>query len=81
VTVSTKKTNAGVEVDRRMLLIRQLSGRINPRIPFDINHHLSHEYPQIQVVDFFSWGIFRKYEKADLEWFSLFKDKVKHDSV
>lgn len=62
-------------------IIRQLSGRIDPRIPVYIDHHLSHENPQIQAVDLFSWGIFRKYEKADFEWFNLFKNKVKHDSV
>jgi hypothetical protein len=62
-------------------LIQQLSGRIEPRIPLDIDHHLSHEDLPLQAVDLFSWGIFRKYEKSDSEWFDFFRRKVKHDDV
>ncbi len=62
-------------------LIRQLSGRIEPRIPLDINHHLSHEDLPLQAVDLFSWGIYRKYEKNDQEWFDVFKGKIKYDDV
>ena len=62
-------------------LIRQLSGRIEPRIPLDIDHHLSHEDLPLQAVDLFSWGIFRKYEKDDREWFDFFKSKIKYDDV
>ncbi|MEW6409701.1 MAG: DUF3800 domain-containing protein [Nitrospirota bacterium] len=43
-------------------LIRQLSGKIEPRIPLDIDHHLSHEDLPLQAVDLFSWGIFVKYQ-------------------
>ena len=28
------------------------------------------------AVDLFSWGIFRKYEKKDLKWFEIFREKV-----
>jgi hypothetical protein len=62
-------------------LIRQLSGRIEPRIPLDIDHHLSHEDLPLQAVDLFSWGIFRKYEKGDSEWFDIFKGKIKYDDI
>jgi len=62
-------------------LIQQLSGKIEPRIPLDIDHHLSHEDLPLQAVDLFSWGIFRKYEKSDREWFDVFKDKIKYDDV
>ncbi len=44
-------------------LIQQLSGKIEPKIPLDIDHHLSHEDLPLQAVDLFSWGIFSKYEK------------------
>ena len=60
-------------------LIRQLGGRLEPRIPLDIDHHLSHEDLPLQAVDLFSWGIFRKYEKGDSEWFDVFKGKIKYD--
>ena len=62
-------------------LIRQLSGRIEPRIPLDIDHHLSHEDLPLQAVDLFSWGIFRKYEKSDRQWFDVYRSKVKYDDV
>lgn len=62
-------------------MIQQLSGRIEPRIPLDIDHHLSHEDFPLQAVDLFSWGTFRKYEKGDREWFDVFKGKVKYDDV
>ncbi len=35
----------------------------------------------LQAVDVFSWGIFRKYERKDKEWFDIFREKVKYDSV
>ncbi|MBM4055002.1 MAG: DUF3800 domain-containing protein [Planctomycetes bacterium] len=62
-------------------LIQQLSGRIEPKIPLDIDHHLSHEDLPLQAVDMFSWGIFRKYEKDDWEWFNIFQEKIKHDDI
>lgn len=62
-------------------LIRQLTGKIEPPIPLDIDHHLSHEDLPLQAVDLFSWGIFRKYEKNDREWFDFFKSKIKYDDV
>ncbi|HKZ58107.1 MAG TPA: DUF3800 domain-containing protein [Thermodesulfovibrionales bacterium] len=62
-------------------LIQQLSGRIEPRIPLDIDHHLSHEDLPIQAVDLFSWGIFRKYEKSDREWYDVFKGKIRYDDI
>lgn len=62
-------------------LIRQLSGKIEPRIPLDIDHHLSHEDLPLQAVDLFSWGIFRKYEKGDREWFDVFRGKISYDDV
>ncbi|MBI5234281.1 MAG: DUF3800 domain-containing protein [Deltaproteobacteria bacterium] len=62
-------------------LIGQLSGRVEPRIPLDIDHHLSHEDLCLEAVDLFSWGIFRKYERGDREWFDVFKDKIKYDEI
>jgi hypothetical protein len=62
-------------------IVRQLSGKIEPKIPLDIEHHLSHADFPLQAVDLFSWGIFRKYEKKDSEWFNVFKEHVQYDSV
>lgn len=62
-------------------LVHQLSGKIDPKIPLFIEHHRSHEDLSLQAVDLFSWGIFRKYEKKDNEWFDVFKEKIRHDAV
>ena len=62
-------------------IIRQLEGKIDPFIPIYIDHHLSHEDLPLQAVDLFSWGIFRKYERNDTEWYEIFKEKVIYDNV
>ena len=59
---------------------RQLEARLDPKIPLDIYHRLSHENGGLQAVDLFSWGIFLKYERNKTEWFNIFKDKVKYDT-
>lgn len=45
-------------------------------IPLSINHEHSHENTCLQAVDLFCWGINRKINLADEEWFSLYKDRV-----
>jgi hypothetical protein len=62
-------------------IIGQMKGRIDPRVPLDVYHRTSHENLGLQAADLFSWGIFRKYEKNDAEWFTIFKTKVKYDSL
>ena len=62
-------------------IIRHIKGRIDPLVPLDIYHWTSHENLGLQAVDAFSWGIFRKYEKRDYEWFNLFKENVRYDTV
>ncbi|HEX9757097.1 MAG TPA: DUF3800 domain-containing protein [Nitrospiria bacterium] len=60
-------------------LERQLKSRIDPRVPLSIDHADSSDNPGLQVIDLFAWGIFRKYEKKDSEWFEVFKEKVRYD--
>lgn len=44
--------------------------------PLYIHHHRSHDNPGLQVVDLFCWGIFKKYEQADILWYDAFKEKI-----
>ena len=67
--------------DFNAYILRQLQGKLNPKIPLDIMHRLSHEMVGLQIVDLFAWGIFRKYEKKDTEWFSVFCKKIEFDNV
>lgn len=56
-------------------VVRQLEGRIEPNIPFDIYHEDSKKIGGLQAVDMFAWGIHRKYELNDQSWYKIFKKK------
>lgn len=60
---------------------RQLEAKIDPKIPFSIYHRDSVENIGLQVVDMFSYGIFEKYERKRNDWFNIFSQKVKYDSL
>lgn len=62
-------------------VVRQLQGRLNPKVPLHINHALSHAEPALQAADLFAWGIFRKYERGDAEWRENFQEKIRYDEV
>lgn len=62
-------------------VIRQLKGLVDPKVPLDIFHDSSTENPCLQAVDLFCWGIFRRHEGDDPEWYSVFSEKVKHDGI
>src|SRR3989304_6222077 len=60
-------------------IVRQLKGRLDPKIPLNISHHTSIENLGLQAIDLFSWGIYRRYERAANEWYNLFKARVRYD--
>jgi len=60
-------------------LERQLKGRVDPRVPLNIDHIASCDNPGLQAADLFTWGIHRKYERQDLLWYELFKEKMRYD--
>jgi hypothetical protein len=62
-------------------IVRQVQGRIDPRIPLTIAHRTSHEHRGLQAVDLFSWGVFRSYERRDRQWRETFAEKVKYDDL
>ncbi len=62
-------------------IVRQLEGRLDPKVPLDIFHHKSTENLGLQAVDLFSWGIFRRYERKDRQWRDIFAAKVQYDDV
>ena len=68
-------------VDFNNYIIRHLQSKIDPRVQLCCNHHRSHENRGLQEVDLFCWGIFRKYEKLDTEWYDFFKDHIKFETV
>lgn len=54
----------------------QLESQIPPHVPIFIDHLSSHETRLLQAVDLFSWGIYRKYETGDTEWYEVFREKI-----
>ena len=74
-TVDKSKSRSGVVVFNDYI-VSQIKSFIDPLVPLDILHINSQESPGLQAADMFAWGIFRKYEKADSEWFNVFKARV-----
>jgi len=62
-------------------ICRQLMAKIDPKIPLEIKHKDSCSDYGLNAVDLFSWGIFRKHERKDTEWYNIFKGKIKYDGV
>lgn len=62
-------------------LFRQLEARIDPKVPFNIQHLDSKQHKALQAVDMFSWGFFQKYERKNSEWIDCFASKVKFDQT
>ena len=67
------------EFDSYILL--NLRGKIDPKIPLTISHRDSQEDLCLNAVDLFSWGVYRKYEKADRVWYDVFKEKIRYDDL
>ena len=57
-------------------LANQLEGRLPLNIPLVLSHEDSAANTGLQVVDLFCWGIFRKYEREDTEWYEQYKGKI-----
>lgn len=62
-------------------ILSNLQGKIDPKIPLIISHRDSQEDLCLNAVDLFSWGVFRKYEKRDLEWYEVFKGKIQYEDL
>jgi len=54
---------------------------VDPRIPLEIYHVISQESPGLQAVDLFAWGVSRKHELRDIDWYSVFRERLKVDRV
>ena len=67
--------------DFNQYIINQLMARVDPNIPLDIRHLTDNVEKILQAVDLFTWGIFRKYEKGDFEWYTVFRSKIEFDTL
>jgi len=62
--------------DFNVYVENQLEALLPLNIPLNIYHEPSHENPGLQAVDLFCWGIFRKYEAGDTEWYNTYKNMM-----
>jgi hypothetical protein len=67
--------------DFNQYVLRQLQGRLDPRVRIDIYHRLSHTDHGLSAVDLFCWGIARHHQRDDDEWYDDFRDKIILDEV
>lgn len=58
---------------------QQLEGRVSPKCLLYFTHEDSKVWPGLQWADMFAWGIFRKYEKRDTAWSTVYKKKINFD--
>lgn len=58
-----------------------LEGLVDPRVPVAIDHLPSHQDYGLQAVDLFAWGVHRKYEMNDSQWYELFSEKISFDKA
>ena len=79
-TVDKRKNKEGVK-DFNNYLFTQLRKLIPLHLPFEQYHTLSYEHKGLQAVDVFCWGVYRKYERGDSEWYKYFQDKIKVEIV
>jgi hypothetical protein len=50
-----------------------------PKTPYKIFHHLSQSSMELQIVDYCSWAIFKKWERGDTRSYDLIKEGVRSE--
>lgn len=80
-----------VEIDRsqsskfRTALNKQIAESIRKeygdKLRLSIYQMDSQESKSIQAIDMFSWGIFRKHERKDTDWYNFFADRIGFEMV
>jgi len=79
-TVDKRKNKEDIK-DFNRYLLSVLRGLIPIKVPFEQYHEVSYAHKGLQAVDVFCWGIYRKYERGDLQWYNYFASKIKKEIV
>lgn len=66
--------------DFNQYLINQLEALLPLNTALNISHLTSLESAELQAVDLFCWGIFRKYEFNDVAWYNKFHHKIGYET-
>lgn len=62
--------------DFNQYLQNQIQALLPLNTGFSVEHLNSQESAELQVVDMFCWGIARKYECNDTEWYDIYRHKI-----
>lgn len=77
VTLVTDRCKNREEIrDFNSYVANQLEALLPLNVPLNIYHERSHDNQGLQAVDLFCWGIFRKYEKGDTEWYDIYREAI-----
>ena len=67
--------------DFNQYLANQLEALLPLNTKLDIDHLASHESAGLQSVDMFCWGIARKDDSGDGEWYQVYRGKVRFETI
>lgn len=77
VTLVTDRCKNREEIqDFNSYVANQLEALLPLNVPLNIYHERSHDNQGLQAVDLFCWGIFKKYEMGDLDWYDVYRDAI-----
>ena len=62
-------------------LIRNIEAKVSLDVCIDILHEDSKSIKQLQIADVFCYGFFEKYNKSNLDWFNVYKEKIRYDEL
>lgn len=79
--VVDKSKNKNEIADFNKYIGNQLDARLPLEVPLNIYHEHSHSNAGLQTVDLFCWGVFRKYERNDLEWYNVYRNRIAVEEV
>lgn len=58
----------------------QLDALLPLDVPLNIYHETSNANAGLQAVDLFCWGVFRKYEHGDREWYGIYQSHISYET-
>jgi len=66
--------------DFNQYLGNQLEARLPLTVPLNIYHEDSKANKGLQAVDLFCWGVYRKYELGDQEWYDVYFSRIRFET-
>jgi len=76
------KSKGGREIrDFNQYVMMSLESRINPTCKVEIYHRESRVDHALNAADLFCWGIFRRHERNDWEWYNVYQSKIRTDDL